>query len=117
MKLTIHLITVGFILLMTSNCSSHISSDKLHTITEIIEHASNGQGVKSQGVLSARSAKREFIVRDQKSFIAVNFGEFKKESKYLKENTKIIFSGKYRKSLFSEPKIEIESLLVVDEFR
>lgn len=108
---------LAFILLITETCSSSVEPDVLHSIQEIKKNAKNGQIVKSQGVLTERTAKREFIVEDKEASIKVNLGTFKKKSKYLDKNTRIIFSGKYRKRFLYRPVIDIEFLQVVDEFK
>ncbi|MFO7657597.1 MAG: hypothetical protein R6W78_11055 [Bacteroidales bacterium] len=117
MKKTIILLMGIICLFILIGCSTSLETGELYSLTEIRKYAKNGQVVKSKGVLTERNAKREFIVQDDETAIKIDLAKFKKESKYMKKNTKVVFSGTYRKKLFGEPKIEVESLQVVEDFR
>lgn len=104
-------------LLFLSDCSSPLDPEEEHSLSEIRKSARNGQVVKSIGMLAERNANREFVVQDDETSMEIDLAKFKKESKYLKKNTKIIFSGTYRKKPFCAPRIEVVSLQVVEDFR
>jgi uncharacterized protein YdeI (BOF family) len=89
----------------------------MHTLSEIKRSARNGQIVKSQGILTEKTGERDFMVTDDHVTIKIDLGAFKKESKTLEENSKIVFSGTYRNTLFGQPEIEVKYLQIVEEFK
>jgi uncharacterized protein YdeI (BOF family) len=94
-----------------------LQPDRIHTLSEIKHSARNGQEISSQGILIEKTSKREFIVTDDHIKIKIDLSAFKKESKILKQNSKIVFSGIYRKRIFTEPVIEVSYLFVVEDFK
>ncbi len=98
-------------------CSSGLQPGEMHTLSEIKRYARNGQIVKSQGILTGKKGKRDFVVTDNHVSLRINLDAFKKESKTLKKNSKIVFAGTYRNVLFSPPEIEVKYLQVVEEFK
>lgn len=89
----------------------------IHSLSEIKHNAKNGQEVRSQGILTEKTGKREFVVSDNLGDMKIDLSGFKKESKYIKQNSRVIFSGIYRKKIFSEPVIEVTYLKVVEDFK
>ncbi len=98
-------------------CSSGLQPDKMHTLSEIKHHARNGQEVKSQGILIEKTGTGDFIITDDHVTMKINLSKYKKKSKMLEKNSKIVFSGTFRKLLFAQPEIEVTYLKVVEEFR
>lgn len=98
-------------------CSSGLQPEKMHTLSEIKRYARNGQIVKSQGILTEKRGKGAFMVTDDHVSMKINLSAYKKESKTLKRNSKIIFSGTYKNMLFTPPEIEVKYLQLVEEFR
>jgi uncharacterized protein YdeI (BOF family) len=108
---------VNILAIIVLSCSSGIEPDKIHSLSEIKRDAKNGQEIRSQGILTEKTGKREFLVSDNLGEIKIELPGFKKESKYIKQNSKVIFSGTYRKKIFSEPFIEVTYLKVVEDFK
>ena len=104
-------------ILFVWGCSSGLHPDKIYTLSEIKHHARNGQKVKSQGILSEKTGKGEFIVTDNHVTMKINLSTYKKKSKTLKKDSKIVFSGTFRNILFAQPEIEVTHLQVVEEFK
>lgn len=98
-------------------CSPGLQPEKMHALSEIKRYARNGQIVKSQGILTEKTGKRYFRVTDNQVTMKINLDAFKKESKTLEKNAKIVFSGTYRNTLFGQPEIEVKYLQIVEEFR
>jgi uncharacterized protein YdeI (BOF family) len=98
-------------------CASGLKPDIMHSLSEIKRHARHGQEVKSQGILTEKTGEREFLISDDHVTMKINLNAYKKESKFLEKNSKIVFSGTYRKKLLTEPEIEVKYLKVVEEFR
>ena len=98
-------------------CSSGLQPDKMYPLNEIKHHARNGQTVKSQGILTEKTGKEEFIVTDNHVTMKINLGAYEKRSKTLAKNSKIVFIGTYRNMLFTRPEIEVTYLRVVEDFR
>lgn len=99
------------------SCSQGLQPDKIHTLGEIKRHARNGQSVQSQGILTERTDKNDFIVTNGNVSMKINLSGYKKESKILKENSKIVFTGVYRNSWFAQPEIEVKYMQIVEDFR
>jgi uncharacterized protein YdeI (BOF family) len=116
MKLKILFRLFAMILLIWA-CSSGLKPDKMYTLSEIKHHARNGQTVTSQGILTERKGKREFIVTDNHVTMKINLSAYKKRLKTLEKNSKIVFSGTFRNMLFAQPEIEVTYLQVVEEFK
>ena len=116
MKLKIPFKLFAMILLIWA-CSSGLKPDKMYTLSEIKHHARNGQKVKSQGILTEKTGKEEFIVTDNQVTMKINLSTYKKRSKMLDKNSKIVFSGTFRNMLFAQPEIEVTYLQVVEEFK
>ncbi len=104
-------------ILLTCCCSPGLQPDRMNTLKDIKRYARHGQEVKSQGTLTEKTGEREFVVTDNQVSLKINLGAYKKESKFLEENTRIVFSGTYRKKLFAQPEIEIHYLQVIEGFR
>lgn len=104
-------------ILFALGCSTGLQPDKMYTLSEINHHARNGQKVKSQGILTEKTRKGDFIVTDNHITMKINLSKYKKKSKTLEKNCKIVFSGTFRKMLFAQPEIEVTYLKVVEEFR
>ena len=111
------LLEIILIIFLAWNCSSGVHPDRMHTLSEIKRNARNGQIVKSQGILTAKTGERDFMVTDDHVTIKLNLGAFKKKSKTLKENSRIVFSGTYRNTLLGQPEIEVKYLQIVEEFK
>lgn len=111
------LFTIFIVVLILAGCSSPSSELKIYTISEIKHIAENGEIVKSQGKLIERIEKRKFLVTDGEETIIINLKNFKKESKILDKEDKIIFSGKTVKSVFKSPEIEVTIFKKVEEFK
>ena len=99
------------------SCSQGLQSDKMYTLSEIKHHARNGQLVQSQGILTERTGKKDFMVTAGNASIKINLSAYKKESNILKENSKIVFTGVYRNSLFAQPEIEVKYMQKLEDFR
>jgi len=108
---------VALLILITCGCSSGLQTDRTHSLSEIKRYARNGQKIRSQGVITEKTGMREFIVTDDDATMKIDLSAYKKESKFLKKNSKIVFSGTFRNRLFTQPFIEVDYLRTVEEFR
>ncbi len=108
---------INFLSIIILACSSGIEPDRIHSLTEIKRNAKNGQEIRSQGILTEKTDKREFVVSDNLCEMKIDLSGFKKGSKYIKQNSKVIFSGTYRKNIFSKPVIEVTYLRVLEDFK
>ena len=105
------------LILIAWGCSSGLEPDRIHSLREIKRSARHCQEIKSQGIVTEKTGKRDFIVSDNHVEMKINLRAFKKESKNLKQNTKIVFSGTFRRTLFAEPEIKVTYFQVVEDFK
>lgn len=117
MKKNNAIITVLIGIMITLGCSTKLETGKEYTLAEILHHARNGEVIKSKGIIAGKIEGREFIVSENGASLILNLQAFKKESKNLKEGTKVVFTGEFHKKLFSEPEVRASMLQSIDNFR
>ncbi len=111
-------ICLAAVLLAFTGCSRGIPESREYSLKCIKLHAKNGQIVKSAGVISVHTGKREFVVGDtDRITMILDLSAFKKESKYLKAGNKVTFTGRYTRKVFAKPEIRVITLNVVDDFK
>lgn len=108
---------VNILTIIVLSCSSGLEPDRIHSLSEIKRNAKNGQEIRSQGILTEKTGKREFVVSDNSGKMRIDLLRFKKESKNIKQDSKVMFSGTYRKKIFSKPVIEVTYLKIVEDFK
>ncbi|NJK84773.1 MAG: hypothetical protein HC906_01115 [Bacteroidales bacterium] len=104
-------------MILIFSCSNNLEEGKYYSLSTIKKHARNGQMVHSNGLVTERIEKRIFLVEDDDVSLILNLSDYKKESKYLGKNSKVVFSGTYRKKAFQKPEIKVLSLQKVEEFK
>jgi uncharacterized protein YdeI (BOF family) len=105
------------LILILSGCNKPEKEEISNTITYIRENAVNGQMINSTGKIEDRIEKRKFRVTDGETSLTIDLHKFKKETKTLHKNDKVIFSGRIKKKAFKEPEAEIFLFQKVEGFK